>query len=51
MKKGMMGLLEEGEEVISERKGKDPAGADLALIGRGAEGRALRDGRLHDRTE
>ena len=31
--KGMMGLLEEGEEVISESKGKDPAGADLALIG------------------
>jgi Mn-containing catalase len=29
----MMGLLEEGEEVISESKGKDPAGADLALIG------------------
>ena len=31
--KGMMGLIEEGEEVISESKGKDPAGADLALIG------------------
>ena len=31
--KGMMGLLEEGEEVMSEGKGKDPAGADLALIG------------------
>jgi Mn-containing catalase len=31
--KGMMGLLDEGEEVMSESKGKDPAGADLALIG------------------
>jgi len=31
--KGMMGLLEEGEEVISESKGKDPADGDLALIG------------------
>jgi Mn-containing catalase len=31
--KGMAGLVEEGEEVISEGKGKDDAPADLALIG------------------
>jgi len=31
--KGMMGLLEEGEEVIVEGRKKDDAGADLALIG------------------
>jgi Mn-containing catalase len=31
--KGMMGLLEEGEEVIKEGKKMEPAGADLALIG------------------
>jgi Mn-containing catalase len=31
--KGMMGLLEEGEEVISDGKKMEPAGADLALIG------------------
>jgi Mn-containing catalase len=31
--KGMMGLLEEGDEVIGEGKKKDDAGADLALIG------------------
>jgi Mn-containing catalase len=31
--KGMMGLVEEGEEVISEGKKKDDAAADLALIG------------------
>jgi Mn-containing catalase len=31
--KGMMGLLEEGDDVISEGKKMDPAGADLALIG------------------
>ena len=31
--KGMAGLLEEGEEVISEGNKKDNAGADLALIG------------------
>jgi Mn-containing catalase len=31
--KGMMGLLEEGEEVIDEGKKMEPAGADLALIG------------------
>ena len=31
--KGMMGLLEEGEEVMSHGKKMDPAGADLALIG------------------
>jgi Mn-containing catalase len=31
--KGMMGLLEEGEEVMSDGKKMDPAGADLALIG------------------
>jgi Mn-containing catalase len=31
--KGMMGLLEEGEEVMSEGKKLEPAGADLALIG------------------
>jgi len=30
--KGMQGLLEEGEEVIQEGEGKDPAAADLALI-------------------
>jgi Mn-containing catalase len=30
--KGMQGLLEEGEEVIQEAEGKDPAAADLALI-------------------
>jgi Mn-containing catalase len=29
----MMGLLEEGDDVISEGKKMDPAGADLALIG------------------
>ena len=28
-----MGLLEEGEEVMSEGKKMEPAGADLALIG------------------
>jgi Mn-containing catalase len=31
--KGMMGLLEEGDEVMSEGKRMEPAGADLALIG------------------
>ena len=31
--KGMAGLVEEGEEVISEGKKKDDAPADLALIG------------------
>ncbi|OEC97168.1 DUF892 family protein [Rhizobium sp. YK2] len=31
--KGMMGLVEEGEEVMSEGKKKDDAPADLALIG------------------
>jgi Mn-containing catalase len=31
--KGMMGLLEEGEEVMSEGKKMEAAGADLALIG------------------
>jgi Mn-containing catalase len=31
--KGMMGLLEEGEEVMKEGKKMDAAGADLALIG------------------
>jgi Mn-containing catalase len=31
--KGMMGLLEEGEEVMTEGKKMEPAGADLALIG------------------
>ncbi len=31
--KGMMGLLEEGDEVIREGKKMEPAGADLALIG------------------
>jgi manganese catalase len=29
----MMGLLEEGDEVIADGKKKDEAGADLALIG------------------
>jgi len=31
--KGMAGLVEEGEEVMSEGEGKDDAPADLALIG------------------
>ena len=31
--KGMMGLVEEGEDVIAESKKKDDAAADLALIG------------------
>jgi Mn-containing catalase len=31
--KGMMGIIEEGEEVIAESKKKDDAAADLALIG------------------
>jgi Mn-containing catalase len=31
--KGMMGLLEEGQEVMNESKKKDAASADLALIG------------------
>ena len=31
--KGMMGLLEEGDEVLSAGKKMQPAGADLALIG------------------
>ena len=31
--KGMMGIIEEGEEVIGESKEKDDAAADLALIG------------------
>lgn len=31
--KGMMGLVEEGEEVMKEGKQKDEAAADLALIG------------------
>ena len=31
--KGMMGLVEEGEEVIAESKKKDHVAADLALIG------------------
>jgi Mn-containing catalase len=31
--KGMMGLLAEGDEVMSEAKRMEPAGADLALIG------------------
>jgi Mn-containing catalase len=30
--RGMQGLVEEGEEVIQEGEGKDPAAADLALI-------------------
>lgn len=30
--KGMQGLIEEGDEVIEEGAGKDPASADLALI-------------------
>ena len=30
--KGMQGLIEEGEEVMTEGEGKDPASADLALI-------------------
>jgi ferritin-like metal-binding protein YciE len=47
--KGMMGLVEEGEEVMSEGKKKDDAAADLALIGAGAR-RALRDFRLHHRA-
>lgn len=31
--KGMMGLLEEGDEVMTDSKKMDPAGADLALVG------------------
>ncbi len=31
--KGMMGIIEEGEEVIAESKEKDDFAADLALIG------------------
>jgi Mn-containing catalase len=31
--KGMMGIIEEGEEVIAESKDKEDAAADLALIG------------------
>jgi Mn-containing catalase len=31
--KGMMGIVEEGEEVMTEGKKKDEAAADLALIG------------------
>src|SRR3954466_15717901 len=31
--KGMMGIIEEGEEVIAESKEKEDAAADLALIG------------------
>jgi Mn-containing catalase len=31
--KGMMGVIEEGEEVMAESKDKDDAAADLALIG------------------
>ena len=31
--KGMMGIIEEGQEVIEEIKKKDDASADLALIG------------------
>jgi manganese catalase len=31
--KGMMGIVEEGEEVMAEGKKKDAAAADLALIG------------------
>ena len=31
--KGMMGLVEEGQEVMDESKKKDDAAADLALIG------------------
>jgi Mn-containing catalase len=31
--KGMMGIIEEGDEVIDEIKGKDDPAADLALIG------------------
>ena len=31
--KGMMGLVEEGEEVMKDSKKMQPAGADLALIG------------------
>jgi Mn-containing catalase len=31
--KGMMGLVEEGQEVMNESKKKDDASADLALIG------------------
>ena len=30
--RGMQGLIEEGDEVIEEGEGKDPAAADLALI-------------------
>jgi Mn-containing catalase len=31
--KGMMGLVEEGQEIIAESEGKEDAAADLALIG------------------
>ena len=31
--KGMMGIIEEGEEIIAESKNKDDPAADLALIG------------------
>jgi manganese catalase len=31
--KGMMGLVEEGQEVMEESKDKDDAAADLAMIG------------------
>jgi Mn-containing catalase len=31
--KGMMGIIEEGEEIIAESKNKEDAAADLALIG------------------
>ena len=31
--KGMMGLVEEGQEVMAEGEGKEDAAADLALIG------------------
>jgi hypothetical protein len=47
--KGMMGLLEEGDEVIAENGKKGEALADLALIG--AESGALRDFRLHHRAQ
>ena len=49
--KGMAGLVEEGEEVMSEGKKKDDAPADLGADRRGAARRALRDRGLHDGAE
>ena len=49
--KGMMGLVEEGQEVMEEGAGEGRRACRPRPDRRGAAGRALRDFRLHDRQE